>query len=232
MNCTRIEKLIPLYVSGDLKAPVIDEVRRHAEICAHCREIVADFEESQSWLREFVTPKFDESVFDDLRDAVRREMAQPAPSPSFIGLFASFWNPRLVIGGSLALIILIAGLVLYTSQSKSPHQNPIAIVDKDDKDAKIEGTPEIKNAAVPRSEQNPKTFGRTRRPAGHAARLSPSSRNRLQNADIAINQSTNQDRDPEMLRIEIQTADPNIRIIWLAPKDQDLSSTRHDTNDR
>ena len=31
--------------------------------------------------------------------------------------------------------------------------------------------------------------------------------------------------EPEMLRIEIQTADPNIKIIWLAPKDTNSSRT-------
>ena len=37
--------------------------------------------------------------------------------------------------------------------------------------------------------------------------------------------------EPEMLRIEIQTADPNIKIIWLAPKDANPSrpSTAADT---
>jgi hypothetical protein len=36
----------------------------------------------------------------------------------------------------------------------------------------------------------------------------------------------------EMTRIEFQTADPNIRIIWLTPKDPDSSSTKPNTNTR
>jgi hypothetical protein len=36
----------------------------------------------------------------------------------------------------------------------------------------------------------------------------------------------------EMTRIEFQTADPNIRIIWLAPKDSDSSLTKPNTNTR
>ena len=38
-------------------------------------------------------------------------------------------------------------------------------------------------------------------------------------ADLVTNQDAKQDADREMLRIEIQTADPNIRIIWFVPKD-------------
>jgi hypothetical protein len=64
------------------------------------------------------------------------------------------------------------------------------------------------------------------------AKLNATSRSGRQNTDIAISQAANEDRDPEMLRIEIQTADPNIRIIWLAPKDQHSSSTKSGTNDR
>jgi len=36
----------------------------------------------------------------------------------------------------------------------------------------------------------------------------------------------------EMTRIEFQTADPNIRIIWLAPKESDSSSIKPNANTR
>jgi hypothetical protein len=228
MNCTRIEKLIPLFVSGDLKSSEMDEVLRHTESCAHCREVVAEFETSQRVLREFVTPKFDELVFDDLRDAVRREITRTELRPSF----ALFWNPRFVIGGSLALILLIAGLAFYGSQPNPSDHNPIAVVDDDDKTTKIEEPSEIKNATGRRSGQKQKTPGRAKRNRESVAKLNATSRSGRQNTDIAISQAANQNRDPEMLRIEIQTADPNIRIIWLAPKDPHTSSIKPGTNDR
>jgi hypothetical protein len=40
--------------------------------------------------------------------------------------------------------------------------------------------------------------------------------------DISVRQNSvagSPDDMPEMLRIEIQTSDPNIRIIWFAPKE-------------
>jgi hypothetical protein len=36
----------------------------------------------------------------------------------------------------------------------------------------------------------------------------------------------------EMTRLEFQTADPNIRIIWLTPKDSNSNSTKPNTNTR
>jgi hypothetical protein len=232
MNCTQIEKLIPLYVGGDLKPPEIDEVRRHSELCVFCRELIAEFDESQSWLRGFVAPQFDETVFDDLRDAVRREITRTEMRPAFIGSFEPFWNLRFVIGGSLALIFLTAGLAFFSSQTTSSNRNPIAVADDNDKGARVDDPPQINQTIAPRSGQKHNAIGRTNRTGGHAARLRPGRRNTRQNADIAVNQPMNEDGDSEMLRIEIQTADPNIRIIWLAPKDSHPSSTRHDSDYR
>jgi hypothetical protein len=38
-------------------------------------------------------------------------------------------------------------------------------------------------------------------------------------AEPAVLLPSSGDDSPEMLRIEIQTSDPNIRIIWFAPKE-------------
>jgi hypothetical protein len=43
--------------------------------------------------------------------------------------------------------------------------------------------------------------------------------------EVAITQRDVKDDSPEMLRIEIQTADPNIRIIWFTPKVADSPQT-------
>ncbi len=223
MNCTRIEQLIPLYVGAELNPTRIDQVRRHMEICAHCREIVAEFEESQSWLSGFAAPKFNEAIFDDLRDAVRREIAQIELRPSFIDSFAPFWNPRFVVGGSIAMLLLIGGFVIYTHRRQSP--NKPVIVSKE----------EVKSPTPSPQRQQHKAQGGPQRNHGHVAKkksIPQGGRQTAVDTDIAINQTTNRDREPEMLRIEIQTADPNIRIIWLAPKDSNTSSTKPNTNDR
>jgi len=45
--------------------------------------------------------------------------------------------------------------------------------------------------------------------------------------EIITNQvQVDKGRQPEMLRIEIQTSDPSIRIIWFAPKETDSQQSR------
>ncbi|HZF38802.1 MAG TPA: hypothetical protein VE715_08255, partial [Blastocatellia bacterium] len=58
-------------------------------------------------------------------------------------------------------------------------------------------------------------------PQTEAGRVEPDlTAQNMETAEPIADQSAHPDPDPNrnMLRIEIQTADPNIRIIWFAPK--------------
>jgi hypothetical protein len=48
-------------------------------------------------------------------------------------------------------------------------------------------------------------------------------------APQAENASGKKDAEPEILRMEFQTADPNIRIIWLTPKEPARTNPATDT---
>ncbi|HKE05309.1 MAG TPA: zf-HC2 domain-containing protein, partial [Blastocatellia bacterium] len=76
MRCTHAEKLIPLFVGGDLPAREADALRRHLESCANCRRLAAEFEESRDWLRGFAAPQFDEATLDGMRDSVLRDIGR------------------------------------------------------------------------------------------------------------------------------------------------------------
>jgi hypothetical protein len=243
MNCTHIKRLIPLYVGGDLNRRQAADVRKHIETCERCRDLVAEFEDSQSWLRDFTAPKFDEAVFGDLRDAVREEIARVESRPSLFDLLTPIWNLRSVIAASLALALLTAGLMLYTNRSKSPDKPLITDkgaspaperVKKRNKGDVIEmgssrHSRRQKLAASHRPRRSPvppvdNTKGEMNLPVLGAIALN----NRLIDRHPDIEKimlpsqsdfATNRNVDREMLRIEMQTADPNIRIIWFVPKD-------------
>jgi hypothetical protein len=243
MNCTHIKRLIPLYVGGDLNTQQVAGVRQHIEMCERCRDLVAQFEESQSWLRDLAAPQFDEMVFENLRDAVREEIARVESRPSLFDLLTPVWNLRSVIAASLALALLTAGLMLYTNRSKSPDK-PL-ITDKGASPApervkkrnkgdviemgssghsrrqKLAASHRTRRSPVPRVDN---TKGETNLPVLGAIALNNHLIDRYPNieeitlpsqSDVVMNRNV----DREMLRIEIQTADPNIRIIWFVPKD-------------
>jgi hypothetical protein len=243
MNCTHIKRLIPLYVGGDLNTQQVAGVRKHIETCECCRELVAEFEESQSWLRDFTAPQFDEAVFENLRDAVREEIARVESRPSLFDLLTPVWNLRSVIAASLALALLTAGLMLYINRSKMPDK-PITANKKPVPVPKgvTEQSHEIiidkglnrqshrqKLAASYRPRRSPapqvdNMKGETNLPVLGAIALNDHSIGRRlgikqialpSQSDIAMDRNV----DREMLRIEMQTADPNIRIIWFVPKD-------------
>jgi Putative zinc-finger len=243
MNCTHIKRLIPLYVGGDLNTQQVAGVRQHIETCERCRKLVAEFEESQSWLRDFTAPQFDEAVFENLRDAVREEIARVESRPSLFDLLTPVWNLRSVMAASLALALLTAGLLLYTKRPKSPdkplitdkgaspvpervnEQNKGDVIDtgssRQSRRQKLAGSHRPRRGPAPPVVN---TKGETQLPLVGAIALNNHLIDRHPNieeitlpsqSEIEMNRSA----DREMLRIEMQTADPNIRIIWFVPKD-------------
>jgi hypothetical protein len=224
MNCTQIKRLIPLYVGGDLNAQQIAGLRKHIETCERCRDLVAQFEESRSWLRDLTAPQFDEAVFENLRAAVREEIAQVESRPSLFDLLIPVWNLRSVIAASLALALLTAGLLLYTNRPKSPDKplmtsSPASVERQNHEEIANTGSPSqirrkkfiATNRSRRKTETNLPVIALNNHFGGSEFTLPAHS-------DIATKQVEDEDLNREMLRIEIQTADPNIRIIWIAPK--------------
>jgi Putative zinc-finger len=251
MNCTHIKRLIPLYVGGDLNTEAVAGVRKHIETCERCRDLVAEFEESQSWLRDFTAPQFDETVFENLRDAVREEIARVESRPSLFDLLMPVWNIRSVIAASLALALLTAGLLLYTNRSKAPDKPltvnkgtvPVSKGETEQNHGDVIERGEQRHsrrqklAASHRPHRNPappvvNTKGETQLPVLGVIALNDRAIERHlgiqeirlpSQSDITMKQNV----DREMLRIEMQTADPNIRIIWFVPKDDTSPNFSH-----
>src|SRR5215216_1883021 len=103
MTCRRIEKLIPLYVEGDLNTELTEQVRSHAKSCANCNGLVAEYKESQRWLRSFEPPHFDDALLDDLKLGVLEKINGEETHASFLNRLAQHWTRRLVFAASVAL---------------------------------------------------------------------------------------------------------------------------------
>ncbi|HKS27531.1 MAG TPA: zf-HC2 domain-containing protein, partial [Pyrinomonadaceae bacterium] len=70
MNCTKIEKLIPLYVGGDLSGRESAGVVAHLSSCGHCLTLLEEFEASRERLQGFAVPEFGAEFYDELRSGV------------------------------------------------------------------------------------------------------------------------------------------------------------------
>ncbi|HYO99881.1 MAG TPA: zf-HC2 domain-containing protein [Pyrinomonadaceae bacterium] len=265
MRCTRVEKLLPLQVAGDLAGRRARAVANHLTTCAECRRSASRYDASRNLLREAaLPPDFDGAFYEDIRRSVLerikrdRTLAPPAPAG-----FASLFNARLAYAASLAFIVLAAALALhsYTRRtSDDSARDKITANVNLERAAPPGATPETTRAT--RRGDDPQTLSsineRARDRAGKGARaavksslpkrgtiegnardavrpdfgltkhtpsrvernsLAPNLARRAQpNAEELAVRDVTETAESEVSRIEIQTSDPNIRIIWLSPR--------------
>jgi hypothetical protein len=252
MLCTHAEKLIPLFAGDDLPAREADALRRHLESCENCRRLAAEFEESRDWLRGFAAPQFDEVVLDGMRDSVLRDIGRIENRAQWLQWIVPGWNLR--FAASMAMLLLIVFVATHAHRGRRTRIAP----GKDDVVKTNQGgdQKDSTNGARRNDKVNPSPVPVQRLPLNRTRRIigTPGVK-QIQLPDLAavnapivppaINIGLVFDPPPgvgmamddaifnrEMTRIEFQTADPNIRIIWLAPKESDSSSTKTNTNTR
>src|SRR5262245_9070082 len=126
MNCTQIEKLIPLYIGGDLPAEDETTVRHHLVSCEQCAGIAGEFKESRDWLRGFTPPPFDQPILDEMRDQVMTKIARVQTPESLLDLLLPTWKIRIVLAGSTALVLFIAGLLVFLNSQRLMEQHPLS----------------------------------------------------------------------------------------------------------
>ena len=220
MNCTRIEKLLPLAAGDDLAPREMTQVRAHLAQCAACRAEAAALAESRArWQQPLSDGLFDETFFAALRAATHAELmaeqmkaaAREATEKRFA--LGWFWRPLPL--AACAALLLTAGIWLsHLIQMKGTPPPDIVITPP----APVQPLlPKLFSVAPPK----PLLAQAVKRakPVTRAKSLLPLSLE-LPSSQLVLAEARSEPSAPEMLRMEIQTADPNIRIIWLTPKDQ------------
>jgi hypothetical protein len=238
MNCRRVEKLIPLYVEGDLAPGIADRLTSHLDWCGRCNWLADEYKESQSWLRTSEPPEFDEAFLDNLKAGVLSRIEETSARPSLLASLMQQWSRRQVLALSAAMLIIFGVVVFYIYQARMGGRTPV--VERADHAPDSESPPSNEtrqNGGTERAtgadlgRQHHKSLAttkpRVRNPMSAKQTLEPpfvSQMHRLKDSATASAEPANLlpssgDDSPEMLRIEIQTSDPNIRIIWFAPKE-------------
>ena len=245
MNCRRVEKLIPLYVEGDLAPGAADRLSSHLDWCGRCNWLADKYKESQSWLRTSEPPEFDEAFLDNLKAGVLSRIEETSARPSLLASLMQQWSRRQILALSAALLIIFGVVVFYIYQARMSGRTPVV--------ERADQAPDSESPPSNETRQNDGTETATRAGLGrrHHHKSLATTKSRSGNPTIAEQTfeppfvpQTNQmaasktvpvdptnthpgsgDDSPEMLRIEIQTSDPNIRIIWFAPKEVESPKT-------
>ena len=246
MNCRRVQRLLPLHVEGDLRTNKSEEIVSHLEWCGRCNWLADEYRESQGWLRLAKPPEFDEAMLDDFKRGVLKRVEETPARSSLFAALAQQFNRRQILALSATFLILLGVVVVYFYQARGKEiRSMISKADSTPKEELktavganqpgLEAAPEAKSSVI----------GHDFRRVGRKRRSHPMIANRGSERTIVFpnrslpgiapieKQKEVSDvvgRSREMLRIEIQTGDPSIRIIWFAPKETDLHKSKPATD--
>lgn len=129
MNCTHIEKILPLYAGGDLGGKDETAVAAHLRSCDSCRLLAEGYSRSQELLRSYEAPEFGSAFFDGIRSAVLEEHARTTATThltlferarKFIGESlpdGQLFSPR-VVGFASLFVAAMLGVILFITSSR------------------------------------------------------------------------------------------------------------------
>jgi len=212
MDCKYITDKVWLYVEGDLQPTKQQMVTRHIASCRQCAGLVDEVIKSQQWLKSREAERFDDAALDSVRSGARQRIAELQGGRfRSLGMFGRLnWKPLIIACPILVLMCCFAAYWILDTRRISSVPRSIARNDGYSQDKHENGAvrPDIgvRGAAkVPVESHHKRRISRRTRPA-------PPGNSRVQD-NLMANDETYQ---WPPLRIEIQTEDPNVRIIWFA----------------
>jgi hypothetical protein len=252
MTCGRAQKWMPLYAAGDLAGWRGRRVAAHVGGCDSCRRLAAEFAATREWARAASEPpEFGAEFYEGLRQSVLEEIRRdrrPAGSRRS-PLFAAAGGRRLAYAASFALALVACALAIHfhLRRAADAPQSPVASLPTDVREV---ATPapvpksrehEPQPTTTPRDIERRKPRPRLQQGAGSLRKALNFPRHaRREAAGRELTAGATPEREPrrsaagtvmpsksgEIARIEIQTADPNIRIIWLTPQEAEAPAPK------
>jgi Putative zinc-finger len=250
LSCKRVAPKISLYVAGDLVGEPEREVAVHLLACRECLRLSEEFSASSSLLTQaWALPEFSAEFYAGIRSNVladiERERVVPKPSlfrrrwlyaTAFAAVVITsgimlqhFNSTRLQAGQSLALAPLVTGPPILApandvSVSSSLQSHALSATARAQIRVKSRRPEASESAQIPRDER------------GRIAEATQSStRSQPDTAVLSGGSAASRPGDAsssEVSRIEIQTANPNIRIIWLAPRESQGTEETNSNQDQ
>ncbi len=205
IDCEFVRKLVPLHVEGDLRPRHATPLRAHLDGCVACRELQEQFRQSQRALRTY-RPEATGDELDEMRRGVWRRLDnQTGPSPLWLQIeramaWLRYWAAKPSVAVATVVLVSIGSFALSRLGGFG---------------ARSVLTAERAPAQAGQAGMDPAS------PPEHLA-----DRMVLAQAEEEEFEGVEGDGDSELeaaddhLRIEIQTGDPDVRIIWFSPQDK------------
>ncbi|HEY5839648.1 MAG TPA: zf-HC2 domain-containing protein [Pyrinomonadaceae bacterium] len=228
MNCKQLDELLPLYAGHDLDEKRARLVSEHVQICSACARVAGEYQDAVELAPHFAPPVFSDNVYASVRRQVMQQIEDEPTAPLLPQMFASWFRPRLTWAVASALIIAFGFFALYLVVNRGAEVRPVAdnhptVTEQPRSIATpstitaagsgITGTPPKDQRRSIRSfgNRSPLVAAKARNLSSAAASVSPKLRD-PEAGDNLPSEDAVADKSP--LRVEMQTKDPNIRIIW------------------
>jgi hypothetical protein len=243
MNCKQIEKFLPLYAGRDLDAQSERLITAHIESCTACAATAGEYQQSRELLQEFAPPAFSEDVYAEIRQNVWRQIGSESTAVSVSELIAGWFRPRVIWAAASALLVAVLVLGIFLIGNRSTPRQKVAVnapeLNRDGSNRQIAAVPprdtSTPSPLAPREGvkgprqvyfRHSERKGDRNRAPDRLNTLVANAPDALPNTSGSPRLGTSSDPDPspagdsvKILRMEIQTKDPNIRIIWFAQRD-------------
>ena len=231
MNCKQLDELLPLYAGRDLDEKSARLVSEHVQICSTCAQVAGEYRDAVGLTQHFAPPVFSDNVYASVRRQVMQQIEDEPTAPLLPQMFASWFRPPMAWAAVSALIIAFGFFALYLVVNRTADVQPVANIHpavNPEQTPKVMATPRTTEPVGPSSAVKPGNEKRRRihsfvNQSPHVAANAPNSSTAASiSPKLRDPESTNSlpadDAIPENppLRVEIQTKDPNIRIIWFS----------------
>ncbi|HEU0050273.1 MAG TPA: zf-HC2 domain-containing protein [Nitrososphaera sp.] len=128
MNCNRFEKLIALYVEGDLSKRKNRRVEKHLNTCPACRQVTRELTRSQKVLRSLGHESIDSKVFESIQDRVLDQLVSANDRVNHTLWYPIPWSWRWTKTAVAGLFLLIGALAVWNI--RSPRQTPFSLAER------------------------------------------------------------------------------------------------------
>lgn len=234
MKCKQVQEMLPLFAGRDLEENRAKLVTAHLQSCGVCSRAAQEYGEAGQLLQMFEPPQFSEAMYTGIRQRVLREIDRKSVTPTMFESISSLFRPPLRLAVAASLLLAVSVLALYFVINRNGgRQNQTVVVETGGSGQRK--TPDLQASPEPRPENlattaNPKrsaTDLTTFSSRSRKSRFRPSQkRTGATNAELVATRSVDPpqpnislkspDTPAEALRMEMQTQDRNIRIIWFS----------------
>ena len=247
MNCKQVEELLPLYAGRELEEKHAVLVTEHVQTCVACTRIADEYRESVQLTEQFATPVFSEGVYAGIRQRVLRDLETEAMAPAWSQTIASLLRSRLrwAIVNMLLIAVSLCAVYFFVNRQNDGQQvavNPSAKTQPGMKERSnsepqggrpVDPPPSIKTGGKEQQLANIPQSQRKRSRNALVDRMNTVSAKSRDAVSTVNNVSPEPSNLPESmifplrdsaalgktLRVEIQTNNPNIRIIWFTQEE-------------